>query len=215
MISDETINYFKPIVLEHSSFFENLKTQYNKDDISKSANLYGRKYSDLVAEAIGGNISSARVVATLVYNGDYFTQDKVKSREVLYDFACGFKGRTEIYSVYYFCRTILLKERQFDLCHEMLEDLRDIDFLPAFALSGNMQEYGYGTPIDTDKATKYYRAASKNGHLYAKFLLGKLYLKRSNIFLKFYGVVIILKAMLWAFWIHSLGKTPNDERLIY
>ncbi len=209
-------NYdFKSIVLKHVAFFENLKSQCKEEDIIKSSNLYGKKYINLVEEAIEGNINSATNIALLVYNGTYFTKDKATSRTILNDFAIGIDGHADLYSIYCFCRTVLLKERDFDYCNQLIQNLRKLNFLPAFALSGNIQEYGYGVKKNDRKAITYYKFASKNGHLYAKFLLGKLYFKKLNIFYKVYGATIIFRAMLWAFWVHGLGKKPNDERLVY
>ena len=212
--TDEELNLFRKNVLEHQNFFSNLRSHVNEEDTSKKPGTYGVKYSDLVQFAIEGDMNAARIVSSMVYYGTYFPQDKSKAKEVLYGLAFGVEGHIDPSSAYHYSR-LLLNEKEFKACNTILEDLMNVDYLPAFALKGNIYEYGYGTEVDVSEANRYYKLASKGGHLYAKFLRGKLYLRKPNIFSKLYGLTILFRAMIWAFYINTLGKKTPDLRLTY
>ena len=210
---DNEAAYFNALKPYIDEIEKNILPNVSNDLVSKSPAYYGISYKKQVELAISGDFDALRHVGLLLYDGVYLPKDKPFALKLLKKMAFGSNELPTGFNspAAYSYAKIILKEGDAEKSKRILERLIKTDFSPAFALIGNIHQYGYGVNPSFKEANKYYNEAQIRGHIYATALRAKLHLAQSSLIKKLSGGLLFL-CFIWRVVLNELGKNKNDNQ---
>ena len=143
---DNEAAYFNALKSYIDEIEKNILPNVSNDLVSKSPAYYGISYKKQVELAISGDFDALRHVGLLLYDGVYLPKDKPFALKLLKKMAFGSNELPPGFNspAAYSYAKIILKEGDAEKSKRILERLIKADFSPAFALMGNIHQYGYG-----------------------------------------------------------------------
>ena len=207
-------NYYKALQPHINEIKNDVLPKIDSSVVSKSPAYHGISYKKQTELAISGDADALRHLGVLLYDGINVPKKKELALNLLKTmaFSINMYGQPLInLPAAYSYAKLLLKERKFSDAIQILEHLISTDFLPAFALMGNIYQYGSGVTPSFYKADEYYHSAQSRGHIYAPVLRAKLYLQQTSPIKKSKGV------FLWGVFLvrvtksEILGKQTEDR----
>lgn len=211
---DDDDKFKKNILPKYKQYLLNLKSLCSSRLTSKSPENFGEEYWCIIERASNGHIPSFVYLANLLLTDSVFPSDKPQARDMLYDLAFNSGSLPQKFPIYFFAKSSL-GIGEYDEALHLLNELTESDYLPAYALLGNMYQFGSGVEANYHRADNLYKYASQRGHGAAKVLRAKMQRSSDSIVVKFIGTIKLITAFFWNSYLGFLVSDNYDVRKIY